>query len=178
MATAESSDGASAPDTLLSLPVVCRSALWVSLLVHAEQQHTPVLMLGLAGFCMGGALALLGCITGAPIDAAVAFYGRPEGGDVRTLQLVQLLQTVACLAAGHWRQPGMLTHASAADADAWDADAAVQGQGASARALGYRGRLQGLRRPSGAPAAAVAATAPRTGLSLSPVCAADHEGVL
>ena len=34
------------------------------------------------GFCMGGALSLLGAITGAPMDAVVAFYGRPEGSDV------------------------------------------------------------------------------------------------
>ena len=40
-----------------------------------------LLQVGCIGFCMGGALSFLAAMQ-APIDAAVAFYGRPEGGDV------------------------------------------------------------------------------------------------
>ena len=81
---------------------------------------------------MGGALGLLGVITGAPIDCAIAFYGRPEGGDVR--------DTSTALAANH----------PLLSADAC-LDAAIQDQGAHPGPLWHRGRIQGLCRPACAP---------------------------
>ena len=91
-----------------------------------------------AGFCMGGALGLLGSITGAPLDAVVAFYGRPEGGDVRRCPAVMLLLCLlACSKAVSGAQPSKIKipvqgHTGTEDAFKGFADPAVSCAGAAA----------------------------------------------
>ena len=62
-----------------------------------------LLQVGCIGFCMGGALSFLAAMQ-APIDAAVAFYGRPEGGDVSGSTLLH-----AALPSFHSLQPESLS---------------------------------------------------------------------